>query len=200
MMMRPAFCASLRSRMHMDMSQATFCAEIYRINAGRSSRRQNFVRACGVECTWTCHKRDFARKLTGKMPCAYPRDQCFVRACAVENAHGHVTSDNLRGNLKGKCRTLIPPPAFCASLRSRMHMDMSQEAFCTEINRENAVCVCRDQCFARACAVEMHMDMSQEAFCQKFTGKMPDASDTTSIEHRPLTVTIRTPQGEKRKH
>ena len=31
-------------------------------------------------------------------------------------------------------------------------------------------------------------------FVRKFTGKMPDASDTTSIEHRPLTVTVRTPQ------
>ena len=31
-------------------------------------------------------------------------------------------------------------------------------------------------------------------FVQKFTGKMPDASDTTSIEHRPLTVAARTPQ------
>ena len=28
---------------------------------------------------------------------------------------------------------------------------------------------------------------------QKFTGKMPDASDTTSIEHRALTDTVRTP-------
>ena len=31
-------------------------------------------------------------------------------------------------------------------------------------------------------------------FVRKFTRKMPDASDTTSIENRPLTVTVRTPQ------
>ena len=31
-------------------------------------------------------------------------------------------------------------------------------------------------------------------FVQKFTRKMPDASDTTSIEHRSLTPTVRTPQ------
>ena len=31
-------------------------------------------------------------------------------------------------------------------------------------------------------------------FLWKLTGKMPDASDTTSIEHLPLTVTVRTPQ------
>ena len=29
---------------------------------------------------------------------------------------------------------------------------------------------------------------------RKFTGKMPNASDTTSIEHRALTLTVRTPQ------
>ena len=31
-------------------------------------------------------------------------------------------------------------------------------------------------------------------FVRKFTGKMPDAPDTTSFEHRALTVTVRTPQ------
>ena len=30
-------------------------------------------------------------------------------------------------------------------------------------------------------------------FGQKFTGKMPDATGTTSIEHPPLTLTVRTP-------
>ena len=46
-----------------------------------------------------------------------------------------------------------------------MHMDMSQEACCAVIYRENAGPVSRDTRFVRACAVEMHMDMSQEAFC-----------------------------------
>ena len=47
----------------------------------------------------------------------------------------------------------------------------------------------------RACAVETHMDMSQEAFCAEiYIRKMPDASETTSIEHRALTVTVRTTQ------
>ena len=31
-------------------------------------------------------------------------------------------------------------------------------------------------------------------FGPKFTGKMPDAPDTTLIEHRPFTVTVRTPR------
>ena len=67
-----------------------------------------------------------------------------------------------------------------------MHIDMSQEAFCAVIYRENAGPISRDTRFVRACAIEMHMDMSQEAFVRKFTGKMPDAADTTSIEHQAL--------------
>ena len=34
----------------------------------------------------------------------------------------------------------------------------------------------------------------KEHFVRKFTGKMSDAPDTTSIEDRPLTLTVRTPQ------
>ena len=69
------------------------------------------------------------------------------------------------GNLQEKCRALLPRPAFCASLRSRNAHGLSQEAFCAEIYKENAVPVSRGQRFVRAGAVEMHMDMSQEAFC-----------------------------------
>ena len=36
------------------------------------------------------------------------------------------------------------------------------------------------------------MDISHEPFCTEFRGKMPDAPDTTAIEHRALTVTVRT--------
>jgi len=76
-----------------------------------------------------------------------------------------------------------------------MHTGILQEPFCLEIDRENAGCFSHGQRFVRACGVEMHMDMSEEAFfVPQFRGKMPNASDTTSIEHRPLTVTVRTPQ------
>jgi len=46
-----------------------------------------------------------------------------------------------------------------------MHMDISREPFCPEINRKSAVRQARDARFVRACAVEMHMDMSEEPFC-----------------------------------
>ena len=74
-----------------------------------------------------------------------------------------------------------------------MHMDISQDPFCVEIYRENAARVAHGHRFVRACAVEMYMDISQEPFCTEFRGKMPDAPDTTAIEHRALTVTVRTP-------
>ena len=75
-----------------------------------------------------------------------------------------------------------------------MHMDMSQEAFCAGIYKENAVRVSRDQCFVRACAVEMHMDMSQESvrgeIYRENAGRFRYHLDWTPA----LTVTVRTPQ------
>ena len=53
---------------------------------------------------------------------------------------------------------------LCAPAQSK-RMDMSQEAFCAKIYRENAKRVSRGHHFVRACTVDMHMDMSQEAFC-----------------------------------
>jgi hypothetical protein len=47
---------------------------------------------------------------------------------------------------------------LCEPARFEMHMDRSQQAFCTEIFRENAERVSRDTHFVRACAVE-------RAFC-----------------------------------
>ena len=55
--------------MHMAMSGEAFCAEIYRENAGRLSRGQHILcEPAQSKCTWTCHKRHFARKFRGKMP------------------------------------------------------------------------------------------------------------------------------------
>ena len=61
--------------------------------------------------------------------------------------------------LHGKCRTLIPRPAFCASLRSRNAHGHVTRGILYKNKRENAARVSRDTHFVRACAVEMHMDM-----------------------------------------
>jgi hypothetical protein len=44
-------------------------------------------------------------------------------------------------------------------------MDMSKEAFCAEIYRENAGRESHGKHFVRACAIEMHIDMSEERLC-----------------------------------
>ena len=59
-----------------------------------------------------------------------------------------------------------------------------------DIDRKSAVRQSRDTRFVRACAVEIHMDVSQEPCVWKLLGKTPNAPDTTSMEHRAVTVTV----------
>ena len=70
------------------------------------------MRACAVEMHMGCHKRNFAETFTGKCRTRRPRTS-FCVSLRNRNAHGHVTRGILCGNLEGKCRTLIPGPAFC---------------------------------------------------------------------------------------
>ena len=96
------------------------------------------------------------------------RDAHFVRTCAVEMHMDmwHVT----RGILIILCRNL---QGKCRTLP-----DANSEA---SILCEPAQSKCTWTCHKRH-------------FVRKFTGKMPDTSDTTCIEHRALTPTVRTPQ------
>ena len=110
MMMRPAFCASLRSRnAHGHVTRGILC--------GNSAGKMPYVypttsvlcEPAQAKCAWTCHKRHFVRNFTGKMPDANPAASilCELRS---RNAHGHVTKGILRGNSEGKCWTLPIPP------------------------------------------------------------------------------------------
>ena len=54
---------------------------------------------------------------------------------------------------------------LCGPRAVEMHMDMSKEAFCAEIYRENAGRESHGKHFVRACAIEMHIDMSEERLC-----------------------------------
>ena len=172
------------------------------------------------KCIWTCHKRHFVQKFTGKTPDANPAASILFEGCGVE-MHMDMSQEAFVQKFTGKMPALIPQQAFCASLRSRNAHEHVTRGICAENYKENACgaslrsrhayghvtrgILCRNlqgkcrtlipqQAFCATCAVEMHMDMSQEAFVRKFTGKMPNARDTTSIEHRALTVTVRTPQ------
>ena len=83
---------------------------------------------------------------------------------------------------------------FARACAVEMHMDMSSQPFCVECAREmsdashTAIVLCERA--QSKCTWTCH----KSHFAWKFTGNWPDTDDTTSIEHRALTVTIRTPQ------
>ena len=94
--------------MHMDKSQEPFCVEIYSTGKvpdaypGASVLRE----PAQSKCTWTCHKRHFARKFTGKM--------------ANANPGASILCEPAQSKCTWTCQKRI------------------EEAFCTEIYRENA--------------------------------------------------------------
>ena len=83
------------------------------------------------------------------------REAHFVRAYAGDMRMDisqepfcmQIYRKNGRGHFRGH--------RFCASLRSWNTHGHVTEAFCAEIDSENAVHISRDQCFVRACTVEM---------------------------------------------
>ena len=113
----------------------------------------------------------------------------FVRACAVEMHMNISLRAILCGNLHEKCRTLIPRHPFVRACiienahglftRAILHGNLQEKwprtppgtSFCASLRSRNA-----------------------HEHVWKFTGDWPDTDDTTSIEHRALTVTVRTPQ------
>ena len=155
-----AHCArAFAVEMHMDIWEGSCCMEIYRKCTGRASRARHFARACASETYMDCHKSHFVSKFTGKCWTLLP-GPAFCSSLHNRNAHGHVTTATLCGNLQQKCRTPIPATILCQPAQSK-------------------------------CTWTLH----KGHFVSKFTWKKsPDASATTSIEHRALTVTVRNPQ------
>ena len=111
------------------------------------------------------------------------REARFVRACAV---------DMYRENAVHQARDT----RFGRACAIEMRMDMSQEAFCQFVRKSGkmsdaspaASVLCEPA--QSKCTWTCH----KRHFVRKFSGKMPNAQDTTSIEHRALTPTVRTPQ------
>ena len=81
----------------------------------------------------------------------------------------------------------IPRP-WCASLRSRNARGHVTRGICAEIYRETAASILCEPAQSK-CTWTCH----KRHFVRKFTGKMPNASNNTSSEHRALTLTVRTP-------
>jgi len=138
-----------------------------------------FAKAGAVKMHMDVSQELFCVEICKKSAVCQSRDTRFVRACAVE-----MRTDISQAPF---CLDL-----FCASLRSRnAHGRFTRAILCGNLQEKCLTPSPRHIRFVRACAVEMHMDMSQEAFCGEIYRKN---ADTTSIEHRPLTITIRTPQ------
>ena len=51
---------------------------------------------------------------------------------------------------------------LCEPAKSKRHVNISQEPFCTEIDRKSAAAQNLGAHFVRACAVEIHTNISQE--------------------------------------
>ena len=116
----------------------------------------------------------------------------FVRACAVE-MHMDMSQEAFCAEIyKGRRR--IPGPAFCASLRSRnAHGHVTRS-----ILRGNLHGNCRTRipgpAFCASLQSKCTWTCHKRHFVRKFIGKIPKASDATSIEHRASTLTVKTPQ------
>ena len=76
----------------------------------------------------------------------------------------------------------------------KMHLDMSQEPFYSEISRTNSAAQNRGPHFVRACAVEMHINVSQEQFYTEINRKNAAAQLQHPDQVPAFTITIRTPQ------
>ena len=134
------------------------------------------------KCRRTLHKSQSVWKIRGKMAADTSR---FVRACAVKMHMDKVQQPFCTENLHEKRPGTPPGTSFCASLRRRnAHGHVTRGILCGNLQGK-----CRTRTVLREpaqskCTWTCH----KRHFVRKFT------SDTTSIEHRAWTVTVRTPQ------
>ena len=112
-----------------------------------------------------------------------------LRACAVEMQTDIAQEPFCLENYKTNGRGHLQGHRFVRARSRNAHGHVTRGMLCGNL-QGNAGPVSRDTRFVRTCTWTCH----NRNFVQKFTGKMPDASDTTSIEHRALTPTVRTPQ------
>ena len=118
------------------------------------------------------------------------REAHFVRACAVVMGMDRVQEkfcvEIYRNNAGRQSRARH----FVRACAIEMHMDMSQEPFCRDLQEKGpepnpAIQVLRE-------LAQSKCTCHTSQFVSKFRRQMPDAPDTTSIEHRASTMTVRT--------
>ena len=146
-----------------------------------------FVRACAVGMHMDMSQEPFCAENFREMECSYC-DTRFVRVCAVFQASFCV--ENFRQNARRDCCD----NRFVRACAVEMRMDISQEPFCMDIYRKNGRGVDTSGDIVLCEPAQSKCTWTRAIFVWKFTVNMPNATDTTSIEHRALTLTVRTPQ------
>ena len=80
---------------------------------------------------------------------------------------------------------------FVRACAVEMHMDMSEEAFVRKLTRKMPDASPAASVSCEPARSKCTWTCHKRHFVRKFTGKMPSTPDTTSIEHRALTPTVR---------
>ena len=118
-------------------------------------------------------------------------------AVCERHAHGHFTRAILYGNFEEKWPRTPPGTPFRASLHCRKGEGHLTRAILWKFAGKMPHASPTDIVLCEPAQLKCTWTFHKSHFARKFTGKMPDtpdSPDTTSIEHRALTVTIRTPQ------
>ena len=159
------------------------------------TRKHTLRETAQSKCTWPFDKSHFVWKFTGKMPDPNPGDIVSCEPAQSKTICTFEKSRVLHGNLPEKCRTPIPGTSFCTSVRGRNAHGHLRRAILWKFRRKMPY---SNPAASISCepaqSSKPTWTFPNNHFVWKFTGKMLDAAETTSIKHRALTVTVRTPQ------
>ena len=90
------------------------------------------------KCTWTMSEEGFCAEIYKENAGRFSRGQRFCASLRSRNAHRHVRRGILCGNLQENAGRFSRGQRFVRACAVEMRMDMSEEAFCAEIYKENA--------------------------------------------------------------
>ena len=90
---------------------------------------------------------------------------------------GKIPVQDLYKSSVGKCTWTFHKSHLSGNLQEKAGRGSRGQRFCVSLRSRNA-----------------HGHFTIAILCGKFIGNWPDTDDTTSIEHRALTLTVRTPQ------
>ena len=131
-------------------------------------------------------EQDLHQRLLGKISVQAP----YKRSLGSRKAQGHVTRAILYGKMQD---TNTATPVLREPARSKCTWTSHKSHFYAEIYREMPYAWTGDIVSCEPAQSKCTWTCQKSHFMQKFSGNWPDTDDTTSIEHRALTLTTRTP-------